>query len=846
MICDLFFEGKLKKIEDVLIYEEDFVLFYLKMQLIEECKFNKAKVKNILEKLYGKEDIKDNRLQKFCENNFISNGKNFILNISKEELDLYSKTKKYQQKIIDYSNIDKMELYNLLEKEVMDKTIPFYYKLEKFIIFNCYKNDLNLLNEYVLLYKYFRILKDYYKIYRIIDYKLEKIPNFFDIIEITELNLKEDQMSFLIFNNVFTIKNLKRIPIEDLICIFCDNVDNFIQTLSKYAITKKDVIVDLEERFNKIIKNDWDKVLEKRFDLINKKRTLAEIGRELNLTRERVRQIEKKATQKILDSIAEIQTVINCFYKDINSEQRTFITSEAFIKYIDNKIVSRNLIIAFSSDNSRIKYNEQYGIIYDSQEMDLDDIIKEANDGLKDIISINEINEYNKVQNYIIKNGYRIYQDKVFVRKLVNISAIYMNEIEENFVDGYNIGNKDDYNRLLKIIKNKYGEIEVSSMHSIQSMIDRNDFIQIDRGTYKAKKYCATLSENLLDEILDFIIKNSPGVAYSMIFEKFKTKLQKINVYNRFYLKGILDEKLPEEFNTGRDFIYTNSSENITTYDVMRKIFKSFDSEFTIDDIRKKMPGLKGYNYENYARAEENNGLIRIEAKTYIYIEKLDITEETKNDLKQFIDNLFKKMNSTILTAKKIYANLNILNKELFSRLHITAKFGDFELFSIIQYLFKNDYFYSRPMISLQEDFATSSYLLIKEYISRFEKFNYSDIKNYTYKMNIGGLYSYISFMEDLSDEYVQISKDSMIKKDKFNISEESLLKIKELLDLILKNNVLKTEEFNGYFMLPKLDRPWNKYLLAGVIRSYFRDEYEVENTTKHYDTTDFIIRRIK
>lgn len=257
------------------------------------------------------------------------------------------------------------------------------------------------------------------------------------------------------------------------------------------------------------------------------------------------------------------------------------------------------------------------------------------------------------------------------------------------------------------------------------------------------------------------------------------------------------------------------------------------------------MPGLKAYNYENYARAEENNGLIRVEAKTYIYIDKLGITEETKNELKQFIDNLFKEIDSTILTAKKIYANLNILNKELFNKLHITAKFGDFELFSIVQYLFKDDYFYSRPIISLQEDFTTSSYLLIKEYVSRFEKFNYTDIKKYIYKMNIGGLYSYMSFMEDLSDEYVQISKDGMIKKDKFNISEENLLKIKELVDLILKNNNLKTEEFNGYFMLPKLDRPWNKYMLVGIIRSYFREEYEIENTTRFYDTTDFIIRRI-
>lgn len=845
MISELFFYGKLKDVKDIIIYEEDFVLFYLKMQLIDKYEFNKEEVEKILENFYGKENIKNNGIIKFCELYFVSKGKNFELDIQEEEMELYNKTKKFQQEIIRYNNIDKMQLYNHLEKEVMDKTISFETKLEKFIIFNCYRNNLNLSEEYTLLYRYFNVLRDYYKMYRLIDYKLQKIPSLFDIIEISELNFKEDHMSFLIFNNIFTIKNLKHVPIDILICIFCDSIEDFIKSINKYSISKKEIIKNLDKKFNKEIKSDWNKILEKRFSLTGNNETLADIGRELGLTRERVRQVEKKTIQKIIDNMKDEQIIINCFYKNANIDENLYITIEEFVRYICNDNVSRNLIISFSSDNSKIRYNKKYGIIYDTTETNIDKIVENARDGLKDIISINEIDNYDKIQNHIIKDEYRVYQDKVLVKKSVNISSIYMNEIEENFIDGYNIGSEEDYSKLLKIVKEKYGDIELSSMHSIQAMIDRNDFVQIDRGTYKARKYCVVLPEKLLEEILEFIINNSPVIAYGMIFQKFKNKLEKLNINNRFYLKGLIDNKLPEDFNTGRDFINTNSSENITTYDLMRAIFKSFDSEFTLDDIREKMPGLKGYNYENYVNMEENNGLIKIGSKTYIYFDKLNISEETIIELKRFIDNLFIKMDSTILTAKKIYANLNILNKVLFDKLHITAKLGDFELFSIIQYLYKNDYFYSRPIISLNEDFTTSSYLLIKEYVRRFDKFNFTDIKNYIYKMNIGGLYSYMAFMEDLSDEYVQISKDGMIKKDKLDISKENLLKIKELIDLILKTNDLKTEEFNGYFMLPKLNRPWNKYLLVGIVRSYYRDEYEIENTAKFYDQTDFIIRRI-
>ena len=54
MISDLFFNGKLKDVEDLLIYEEEFVLFYLNIQLQNLDSFSKEEVEFYLERLYGK------------------------------------------------------------------------------------------------------------------------------------------------------------------------------------------------------------------------------------------------------------------------------------------------------------------------------------------------------------------------------------------------------------------------------------------------------------------------------------------------------------------------------------------------------------------------------------------------------------------------------------------------------------------------------------------------------------------------------------------------------------------------------------------------------------------------
>ena len=111
--------------------------------------------------------------------------------------------------------------------------------------------------------------------------------------------------------------------------------------------------------------------------------------------------------------------------------------------------------------------------------------------------------------------------------------------------------------------------------------------------------------------------------------------------------------------------------------------------------------------------------------------------------------------------------------------------------------------------------------------------------------MNVGGIYSYLMFMEKMSDNYVQIDIDTMVRKEQFNLSEDNLRSIKKTLNLLLSNfECIDTRTFNGYSMFPSLKYDWNKYLLVGIIRTYLSDIFSIDNTENTYHTTDFIIRR--
>ena len=73
----------------------------------------------------------------------------------------------------------------------------------------------------------------------------------------------------------------------------------------------------------------------------------------------------------MLGRINEIDKILYCFYKDIKTDNRDFITVEELLKYVGNEQLTRYLIVILSSKETNIIYNEEYGIIYNSKEITL-------------------------------------------------------------------------------------------------------------------------------------------------------------------------------------------------------------------------------------------------------------------------------------------------------------------------------------------------------------------------------------------------------------------------------------------------------------------------------------------
>ena len=203
---------------------------------------------------------------------------------------------------------------------------------------------------------------------------------------------------------------------------------------------------------------------------------------------------------------------------------------------------------------------------------------------------------------------------------------------------------------------------------------------------------------------------------------------------------------------------------------------------------------------------------------------------------------LFNQSPIKAISISKLLARIRIVNPEFISVIKPYDTNDSF--YALMNALFYKKYFFKKPFISIDDTIKLSYDDLIMSYIFTLEKFSTSEINSYCDKMHFKRLDSYLKMFQDISEEYVQISVDTCIAKDSFLIKAEDIAKVRSELQFYINSfGSIDTRTYNGYTQLPKIEYEWNKYLLIGIIRTYLKDDFDVECTSNAYDLTDYIIK---
>lgn len=741
-----------------------------------------------------------------------------------------------KEKINDISNL---ELYLLSGSLYLN--IDSFEKFENsLIIYQTLKSKCDNIDKNELSIRVYNYIKNFNKNSKLLQNAISNVKNnyltlsIYDIFKISDIEKK-----VFIKNNINTLEEFLSLGIYNLMYICSSDLDGYINELKSLSVGIKNII---EESFSIFEEKSLEILLKRNGYLDEHKYTLEEIGTALNVTRERVRQVEAKAIKKIKLLAQKNFTILTAFYNSELGKRKPYITLDKITNKYETTFVNK-LLLLFEYGNLSLCYDSKYQIIYNKELNDINIMIGDVINKIGIVAEPAEVEKGDLFNLNVVKNNYKKITSELYLKNGCMYRELFLDLIVELFPKGFRPGNDNDYNEFVKAVNERYKIYEdIPSKHSLEAMIGRSDFIQSDRGEYISGKYAVSLEKDMVDKILSYISENE-FTYYNAIFEKFSGELKKVGIKNRYYLKGCIDKFLPDDMSKKRDYIVCGDTDK-TPYDNFINQMHSYPGRFTKNDLKKVFVGVKDYTIYNFLYSEIDKGLIWISTSEFIYSEKYNISAETKTELKEFIDKLFISMNTDLLTSKKIYAKLQFTNKELFNKLNLSN--GHFELFSIIK-SFYDDYYYSRPYIFLNESAFNTRSTIIQNYVRQFDSFNFKLIQDYQSKLNIGNLYSYLEFMESMSDEYVQVDLDEMVKTEKMNLDEIKINEIKKSIDLILDNfEVLDTSKFNGYSLLPKISYVWNKYLLIGIIRSYLSEFYDIKNTDSTYTKTDFEVRRVK
>ena len=206
------------------------------------------------------------------------------------------------------------------------------------------------------------------------------------------------------------------------------------------------------------------------------------------------------------------------------------------------------------------------------------------------------------------------------------------------------------------------------------------------------------------------------------------------------------------QFKTDRDAIYYNESQHDSISEMILEKMHSYEKDFSINELKDDLPSFKNFNFANIVLSEQQNGLIRYDYNTYIYLEKLNIDQSfieiMNNNLKESIET----NELHVISMNKFYIRMKLKYGELLKQYQIN---NSYNLFFVAEYYCKN-YYFSKPMISSDENYYQSQYAIICNFVRSLDKFCFDDIKEFIRNQRFHSLWSYSDLLIEISDDFVQ------------------------------------------------------------------------------------------
>jgi hypothetical protein len=658
--------------------------------------------------------------------------------------------------------------------------------------------------------------------------------------------LLDDEASSEIFEalKISTFGDLsKQIDFEKISAALSLKTEEFINTIDKMSDASVRQSMETLSSFYNSFDSKVRSILNRRYS--DTPKTLQIIGTEMKVSRERIRQIEANSVKKlILASNGVYQSIVLALLiKTIPIYGGYYFTSDwLYANYGDSTGIIVMKILG-QQKNAGYSYCYHFRFFENSKLYKTKDIIDRIQEKIGIVYRRKEV-PADHTERLILNNYYHKVGEALLI-KGISSNGLLLKLIKENYPQGFKPSNQEQVNDLKNKFEQLLGENSFHyETHNLTALLERgNEFSENQRGTYIPSELIPAIGGSLKESIAQFVKASNSIVYYRSILENFRSEFEELGVDNWYEVKSMVDPSIREFAHPKKDYILVNSKYK-STVEALTEKMNSFDEPFTFDEMRKEFIGVQNYVFSFVCF--ESQDYIALQPNKYISQKKLRIAEADVKALKNYIEETMLDCNSSVINSRALYKCIYIKHQDWLTRNKIIK--CSFDLFSLSQAFLEDDFEFSRPDIADKNSYSKGDLTkdkIIKEKLSQLVKVNINDIKQLESKQSLVVTKGYKALMESMSEEYVIVSNGEMVRKDVLNLDQPTLLLISQLLNKLTSNSEeIDTTVFDKYWLFPKLNYSWNKYLLSGIVRSFFPDDYTVEASDGKFVSANFIIRR--
>lgn len=551
---------------------------------------------------------------------------------------------------------------------------------------------------------------------------------------------------------------------------------------------------------------------------ILEEKTLEEVGHELNVTRERARQIERKIKQKIRELF---------LVKRLND---SFILISGEVNHIKSKDLAtilgeenKDVFKLLKMNDTPLYYNHEFDIFF-FKELDLVEFQERVALFLAELPEIFRINEYEHLFAEILPSSDKLLFESVYDRYNFKKYGEFYSSRKLNPVDILNLLYKYYVTELIKLdvagtariveMAQIYFEYELpNEMRSIDARArDSEQLILVDRLTYQWFDP-TTIDDRLLTEILDYLnneFQTREFVNTEQVFSKFKNQLDEQQIFNKIHLYSVIKYFLDDQLKIGKGNTLNIYPDENSKMSVEEKIVALIKKDGGVTTKTKIQQTTHWTMFRIDQIISQSNQIVALEKDEVRLFKTIELTNEIKNELLELISICMTQGFTTTAIILKEIAKISHLND--FVNNNELSSFKTIASFiKIIYPKIKGHTLYLYNDSNSEKTFEEALVRIIDDMIDRQSLLN--KIQEYGYSLTMSSI-----IINKILDRglFVEIDRGIYVPAYKLDISVEVVEKLNEFIETQLQGNeYLSLDKFNDFGLyLPNIEYEWTANLI--------------------------------